>query len=150
MRILAVDWGEKRVGLAVSDESGRFALPRGFALRRSDREAIGKIVDLARQEGAETILLGLPLKMQGGEGDAAGRVRKLSTILEKASGLPVVLRDERLTTQEARERLRAAGVKPRDIPEKIDETAAVILLEDYFSELSGKAKAHAAGPQSQD
>ena len=125
MRYLAVDFGEKRIGLATSDASGMIATPRRTVPRRSDRAAIASIADFARREEVEALLVGLPHHDDGRENALAPRVRSFARKLGEALELPVAFADEHLTSHAAGSRYPNA---------EIDAAAAAVLLEDYLSE----------------
>ncbi len=130
MRVIGIDFGERRIGLALSDESGRWALPFTTLERQTDRRAVYRIADLARREGVELLVLGEPLGPDGEVGDAARRVRRFGERLSRVTGLPIVWVDETLTTVEAKERLREAGLdRPRQRHRR-DAVAAQILLQE--------------------
>jgi len=133
MRILAVDPGSRRIGLALSDEEARVALPletleRGGGADRAARE----VAAVARREGAGEIVVGLPLEMDGREGPSARRARRFGEAVGEAAGLPVVMWDERLTTAQASRALREGGVRARDERRIIDQAAATVLLQSYL------------------
>jgi putative Holliday junction resolvase len=128
MRALGIDFGERRIGLALSDADGRWAVPWRVIERRTDRRAIYRIADLARQEGISLLVVGEPRGLGGVAGPAAERVRRFGERLARVTGLPVRWVDETLTTVEARERLRAAGGDGRD--GQRDAVAAQILLQE--------------------
>ncbi len=130
MRTLGIDFGERRIGLALSDPEGRLALPWGTLERRNDRSAVRQIAELAAREGVGRLVLGDPRAGDGSAGPAAERVRRFGRRLAAVSGLAVELIDESLTSVEAAERLREAGLDPRRHREKIDAVAAQILLEE--------------------
>lgn len=130
VRALGIDFGERRIGLAVSDAEGRWAVPLTTLERRTDRRAAYQIADLARQEKVELLVLGEPLAPDGSAGEAAQRVRRFGRRLAKASGLPVRFVDETLTTVEAAERLAAIGADRREHAERRDAVAAQILLQE--------------------
>jgi putative holliday junction resolvase len=130
MRSLGIDFGEKRIGLAISDPEGRLAVPLTTLARRNDRSAIREIEEIARREGIGRLVLGEPVGLDGQRGEAAERVRRFGDRLAGITGLPVRLVNESLTTVEAQERLRAAGIDPRREPERIDAVAAQILLQE--------------------
>lgn len=130
MRVLGIDFGEQRIGLALSDAEGRWALPYATIERQTDRRAAYRIADLARREGVELLVLGEPLGLDGRAGDAASRVRRFGERLTRATGLPIRWVDEALTTVEATERLRAAGLDHRKDRERRDAVAAQILLQE--------------------
>ena len=130
MRLLGIDFGERRIGLAISDEAARLAVPLTTLERRDDRTAVGQIVELARREGVEALVLGDPVGLDGRRGPAADRIDRFARRLEAASGLPCQRVAETLTSREAERRLAAAGVARRRWPETIDQVAAQILLQE--------------------
>ncbi len=129
-RALGIDFGERRIGLAISDAEGRFALPLSTIERSTDRRAVYRIAELARDEGVELLVLGEPLGLDGAAGTAAERVRRFGARLARASGLPVRWVNEALTTVEAGQRLQHAGGDSRRHPERRDAVAAQILLQE--------------------
>jgi putative Holliday junction resolvase len=130
-RLLAIDFGERRIGLALSAD-GELVLPLQTLHRRTDREAVAQIVEAGRTEAVDGFVVGEPVLVDGSRGEAAQRTRSFAARLERASGLPVTLHPETLTTVAARERLRSTGVDLRRHPGRLDEVAAQILLEDYL------------------
>jgi len=134
-RILAVDWGSRRVGLALSDPSRLLARPLPTLLIKSAREAKEKIVEVARGEEADTVLLGLPLHMGGEEGSSARRVRKLGESL-CTEGFQVLYVDERMSSEEAMDWLRERGER-RPEKARIDQVAALLLLQGYLDAEGG-------------
>lgn len=129
MKALGIDFGERRIGLAISDPTGRFALPHGVVERDTDRRAVYRIVALVREQGVERLVMGEPRGLDGSIGEGVERARRFGRKLQKASGLDVTFVDEALTTVEAIERLREAGLDRRDRPELRDAVAAQILLQ---------------------
>ena len=127
MKLLGVDYGEKRVGLALTDDLGLLAHARGSVPREG---AADEIEDLAREEGARTAVVGLPLNMDGTEGQSARHARGFAEELKKR-GLAVTLFDERLTTVQARSLLREAGVNSRRAKDVLDGASAQLLLQAY-------------------
>jgi putative Holliday junction resolvase len=127
MRVLAVDFGEKRIGLATSDASGRIATPRVTLARRSDTRAVEDIARFCREEEVELVVFGLPRAADGTESPFASRVRSFARKFAANSGLPVRFHDETLTSVEAARRLPASAE-----PGRIDRTAAAVLLEDFL------------------
>lgn len=132
MRTLGIDFGERRIGLAISDSEGRLAVPHGTMERETDRRAAYRIAALAREEEVERLVLGEPRGLDGSAGENVDRVRRFGARLEKASGLPIVYVNEALTTVEAAERLAEAGTDRRDRPELRDAVAAQILLQEIL------------------
>ena len=134
MRVLALDVGEKRIGVAVSDPLGIAA--RGLAvLKRTDLPAdLAEIARMAREEGAGLVLVGLPLELGGEEGEASRRVRIFAERVREATGLEVLLWDERLTTVQADEVLRGRGLGWRERKRVVDRVAAAAILQEYLDE----------------
>ena len=141
MRALGIDFGEKRIGLAISDGEGRLAVPLATLARRDDRSAMAAIAEIARREGIERLVLGEPVSLDGSRGPAAARVRRFGARLAARTALPLSFVDEALTTVEAAARLRAAGVDPRRHPERVDATAAQILLQEDLDRAGGEGRA---------
>ena len=133
MRTLGIDFGERRIGLAISDAGGTFALPFATLERKSDAAAIARIGEIVRDEEVEALVVGEPRNVDGTRGPAAERARGFAEKLRAATGLPLRLIDEALTTVAAAERLREAGVDAKRARERIDSVAAQILLEDALA-----------------
>lgn len=133
-RILALDLGKKRIGLALSDELGVTAQGLETLERQGRRADIEVLRRLTVQRGVTKILLGDPLHMSGEVSEQGEYTREFARELERKTGLPVVFRDERLTSWEAAQTLREMGVldSPRGM---IDRMSAVILLQGYLDEL---------------
>ena len=130
--ILALDLGEKLVGAAVSDER-LVTTKRLPPLKRSNwKKLLQDVRYLLERFDAKTIVVGLPLRMDGSEGDAAANVRRQALNLAKSVPQPVYLQDERLTSRAAMENLKAEGVKPEEIPALIDGEAAAMILRDFL------------------
>lgn len=127
---LGVDWGRRRVGVAVSDELGRMAHPVSTLEPKSLTGLVQSLAALARERGVTTIVLGLPKHMNGVEGESAVAVRKLAAELEGA-GLTVTFWDERLSSWEAEGRLREGGVSSR-AKGRVDRAAATLLLQSFL------------------
>lgn len=129
-RILAIDWGERRIGLAISDPRGVIATPAGFLTRRAGkRPPLAKIVEKARELDARGLVLGLPLDENGDDTPRATEVRSIAAELERRTGLPVELVDERYTTAAARRAVRTLGGKPQERPGDVDALSATVLLQ---------------------
>lgn len=136
MRRLSLDPGARRVGLAWSDGECEIALPLK-TLDARDKGLVPQLCAEIAELGAEEVVIGLPLMLDGTESEGARRSRQLAAKLEaatEAAGTPVrvVLWDERLTTASAQRSLRGAGVSARDQKDKIDQVAATILLQSYL------------------
>ena len=133
MRILAIDFGEKRIGLALSDPDTRLALPLTTLNRRSDKEAIAAITQIVQDQQVSQLVVGEPLNMDGSRGDSARRTASFARKLQSATGLQCVMVDETLTSIAARDRLIEAGVDLRRHPDRVDAVAAQLLLEEFLA-----------------
>jgi putative Holliday junction resolvase len=125
---MAVDYGVRRIGLAVSDESESLALAYGVT------DGIEGVVRAAREAGAGALVVGLPLNMDGSMGSAARKARRFAEELKGLTGLAVELFDERLTSDEAKRRLAGAPLKRSRKREQVNVVAAQIILEGYLGE----------------
>lgn len=131
MRVLGVDFGLRRIGLALSDESGALATPlRSFTIA-SVREAPAAVAAAARETGVGAVVVGAPLGLEGEEGrPEVRRVRRFATALRRESGLPVHLVDESLSTREAEEKMGVRGMGTRD--EALHAAAAAVILQRWL------------------
>ncbi|HWQ54517.1 MAG TPA: Holliday junction resolvase RuvX [Bryobacteraceae bacterium] len=134
-RILALDVGKNRIGLAVSDPLGLTAQGLPNLVRTRKRDDIDALARLAAEKEAGLILVGNPINMSGKEGRQSGWVREFAEALERRTGLPVKLWDERLTTVEASRVLRSSGIGIEKRAAAIDRLSAVILLQSYLDSL---------------
>ena len=146
MRVLGLDLGDRRIGIAISDETGTVAQGRGVYPRRGSKEDLSYLAELCRQEGVERIVVGLPLNMDGSEGDQARKARAFAQALAVETGLPVELLDERLTTVEADRVLRKAGLRERKRRGVRDELAAVLILQAWLDRRRGERAEAARSP----
>lgn len=133
---LGVDWGRARVGVAVSDESGVMAHPLETLHGGSPADVAAALMKLAVDRGAGAVVLGLPLNMDGSEGDSARAARALAAALE-SQGLRTILRDERLSTWRAEAMLTERGARGRAKKERRDRAAAAVILQGYLDEQRG-------------
>lgn len=138
-RVLAVDWGERRIGLAVSDPAG--VIPTGLdtVQARGFDDGVGRVARVAREHEVERIVVGLPLLMSGARGEAAETAERFAEALGARTGLPVDTYDERLTSALSERRLRETGQRPSRVRGRVDQGAAIALLESYLSRLRGEA-----------
>jgi putative Holliday junction resolvase len=139
MRWLGLDIGEKTIGVAVSDEGEVVATPLRTLPRRGgsgDLEAVGQVL---QEIGAGGVVLGLPLTLEGHEGDAARRVRALGSRLADHLGCPVHYWDERFTTVQAEQALLEGNVRRRRRREVVDKVAASIILQSFLDRAAGGA-----------
>jgi putative holliday junction resolvase len=139
VKVLGVDWGERRIGLAVSDERGVIANPAGFIIRRpGKRPPIAKLIEKAKELGAASFVVGLPLDGNGDDTPRAAEVRRVAEELSKRTGMTVELVDERYTTAAARRAVRELGGKPEERPGDIDALSATVLLQHVLTTRSGR------------
>lgn len=141
MRILGLDYGSKTVGVAVSDPIGFTAQGVEIIRRKSEnkmRQTLARIEELIAQYQVEEIVLGLPKNMNNTLGDRAEKSLELKETLERRTGLPVVMWDERLTTVSANRVLMETGVRRENRKEHVDEIAAVFILQGYLDYLANK------------
>lgn len=132
-RLLAVDWGDKRIGLAVSDELGMLASPVGVIARRAGkRPPIAELMRQAESLGATGYIFGLPLDPAGAETDRTREVREVAAKLAERQPLPVRLVDERFTTSAALRSIREQGGSTRGRKGDVDAMAACVLLESVL------------------
>ncbi|MGE5327587.1 MAG: Holliday junction resolvase RuvX [Deltaproteobacteria bacterium] len=130
-RILAIDYGRKRIGLALSDELGLTAQPLGMLARTNRRNDLRRLREICRKHGVSRIIVGHPLHMTGAAGEMADEAARFSDRLAKELRMKVELVDERLTTWEA-ERMAAETQSKRRKGRALDDVAAAILLRDYL------------------
>jgi putative Holliday junction resolvase len=127
---MAIDWGDRRIGLAVSDPLRIIASPAGHLLRRAGkRPPIAKLIDRARELEVTEFVVGLPLDEAGEDTPRAAEVRTVALELERRTGMPVSLVDERYTTAAARRAVREMGGRPEERPGDIDALSATVLLQ---------------------
>ena len=134
-RILAVDFGEKRIGLATSDADETLATPRLTLRRSSDDAAISAIARFAREEEIGSVVVGIPRSPEGVESPFGARIRGFAAKLTAKTGLEVRFHEETLTSDEAHRRL-----PPGSSREAVDRAAAAVLLEDFLSSAGAKAR----------
>ena len=139
-RILGVDFGRARIGIAVSDELGLLAHP--VTTIPTSREAAKQIADIVREKNAERVVIGLPRHMNGSEGEAAGEALAFAEKLRKLLPCEVVTWDERLTTIAANRALREGGRKTRDSRNVVDQVAAQMILQGYLDGLQSARDHH--------
>ncbi len=131
-RILALDYGKKRIGLAISDPLGFTAQGLETLQRSRLREDLAKLAALAKDREVEMFLLGDPIRMSGEPGRGSEAVREFASRLQQVSGLPVAFWDERLTSVEANRVLRESGISLDKRRAAVDRMAAVLLLQSYL------------------
>ncbi len=136
MRILALDLGTKRIGIAVSDELKMIATPLEYIAAEPFAEFLARLREILREKEVELIIIGLPRNMDGSYGPAALRVQEFVAVLKDALTIPLKTLDERLTTVQAQRFLIQGNVRREKRKEKVDKTAAAILLQGYLDSLA--------------
>lgn len=142
-RILGVDFGARRVGLAISDPTATIAQPLTVLVRRAGkRPPVQAIADLAAEHDAQHIVVGLPLTLAGGESDWTREVRAFGEKLAARTGLGVTFADERMTSVAAERAVRSLGLRKaeREKKERIDAAAAVLILQAYLDALDRQSE----------
>jgi putative Holliday junction resolvase len=132
MRVLAIDHGTKRVGLALSDETGTIALPLQFLDAEPAAKLFERLKEIADERKVEEIVVGLPRNMNGTYGPAAEKARDFVGALKQVLTVPIHTWDERLTTVQANRFLIDSGMRREKRKERVDQTAAAILLQSYL------------------
>ena len=132
MRILCLDVGERRVGVAISDPGGILAQPLQVFQPKGRRDLVAVAARLVKKEGAERVVVGLPLLLDGRRGEQARRVEAVAEALQEALSVPVVLWDERFSSAEADEALREAGLRADRRKRRLDMAAAALILQAYL------------------
>ena len=135
MRIMAIDYGDARIGLAVSDPTGLICGEAWTMEEWNFERAAQRISDEAKKRSDELLVLGLPRNMDGTEGVRAEKSRALAAMLEELSGIPVTLWDERRSSIEAHAILHASGKRERAHRKTVDAVAASLILEGYLGSL---------------
>lgn len=136
MRILALDHGTKRIGIAISDELKIIAQPLEFVAAEPFANFIARLKELIRDKEVELILIGMPRNMDGSYGPAALKVQEFVAVLKETIAVPIKTWDERLTSAQANRFLLQANVRRAERKQKVDKTAAAILLQSYLDSRS--------------
>lgn len=139
MRVLGIDLGTRRIGLALSDPEAAFAFPLSVLERHGGKRDLEALSALVREREVERIVVGLPLHLDGGAGEAARSAREFAEALARVTALPVDLFDERWTTREALRSLRDSAPKRRRRKGEVDAVAATLLLQSWLARAGGAA-----------
>ncbi len=139
IRVLAIDYGERRLGIALSDPSGRVAQPLTVVERSNDRQAVDSITGLLDDYEVTQIIVGDPRSLSGRTGVQAAKVKKFAAALREACDISVETYDERLSSKEARTQLVAAGVSGRRVKGLVDKVAASLFLQSYLDREARRA-----------
>ena len=136
MRILALDHGTKRIGIALSDELKMIAQPLEFVAAEPFIEFVTRVKEIIREKEVELILIGMPRNMDGSYGPAALKVQEFIAVLKDLVAIPIKTWDERLTSAQAQRFLIEGGVRRQERKQKVDKMAASILLQSYLDSLT--------------
>jgi len=139
-RVLAIDLGSKRVGVAVSDELRVAVRPLPALARTPWKRLCAAIVKLCEEFDVKMIVLGLPLRLDGSEGDAANEVKRIARNLTLSLKLPVEFQDERYTSKDAEANLQRNGLQAERVAEQVDSESAAIILNDFLSRPNATAQ----------
>lgn len=134
---MGVDYGRRRVGVALGDASGALAVPLTTIRRRAGKRApVGRLLELATRHGVRRTVVGLPLDPEGRESEWTEEVREFAAQLAARGGFPVEFQDERYSSVEAEARIRSAGLprKKKENKARIDAAAAAIILQDWLDD----------------
>ena len=135
MKVMAIDYGDARTGVAISEASG-FLAGETLVIKEWNAQALAqKLVDKAKECGAERIVLGLPKNMDGTDGPRAEKSRELAAMLQALDAPPITMIDERRTTVDAHRILSEAGRRGKKRKETVDAVAATLILETYLNSL---------------
>jgi len=132
-RLLAIDLGAKRVGIAVTDELQITVTPLERLERRSWKDLLRRVAALIETYDARALIIGLPLNMDGTQGVAAEDARRLAENFRKSLNVPVFLQDERLTSLAAESEMKGGGAAPEEIMQRVDSESAAIILRDFLA-----------------
>lgn len=131
-KVLAIDLGEKRIGLAICDATRIVAAGYGVMARKSRQEDFARYAQIIADEAITLIVVGLPITLGGEEGQRATWVRDYAAALQQSVNVPVVLWDERFSTKQAEDSLRERGKRGKRLRERLDAVAAAFILQDYL------------------
>jgi putative Holliday junction resolvase len=130
---LAIDFGLKRVGLAMSDPGGALALPYATLVKKDNSQLLNEIKDVLDREGVDCLVVGLPVGLEGEETLTTRQARNFARRLSRITSRPVHLQDETLSSSEAAQRLRESGLSARKQKPVLDQMAAVVILESFLA-----------------
>jgi putative Holliday junction resolvase len=140
MSLLGLDFGERRIGVALAEAGGTTARPLTIIVRESRNRDLARLRQIVEGFGVEVVVVGLPLNMDGTSGQAVRRARRFANQVQHQLGLRVELWDERLTTWEADQQMLEAGLTPERRRELRDAVAAALILQDYLQSREGQVE----------
>ena len=146
MRVLGLDYGSRRIGVAVCDELGMTAQGVGTVVRKNRDAELAAIAVFIERFGVESIVVGYPVRLDGSEGIQCGKVNRFIRRLQIRFTIPVIRRDETLSTKEAEELLRETGVRREKKRRIVDRLAASIILQGYLDALAREGKTGQMAP----
>ncbi len=144
-RVMGIDFGEKRLGISMSDPGGVVAGSPSVIEARTLQGAVAKVAELVEQEGIAEVVVGYPVSLRGGAGPQAAKVSEFAALLSQSCGKAVALWDERYSTVEAQRLLQNLSKKVRKQKEKLDAIAAMLILQSYLD-----SKSSGPGPATTD
>jgi putative Holliday junction resolvase len=133
MKFLAIDYGQKRTGIALSDPGGVLAFPRATIIMRGKDAFFAELLTLAEAEAAEAFVIGLPLRENGEDSETTRQTRNMAARLKRRTPLPVYFMPEALSSHDAQTRLRMAGKNNETIRDALDKAAATAILESFLA-----------------
>lgn len=145
-KVLAIDLGEKRIGLAISDETRTIAAGYDVIKRKSRKEDFARYAAIALDQDITLIIMGLPITLSGAEGQRAAWVRDYTAELQEHLDIPIEFWDERFSTKQAEASLRARGKRGKRLRERVDAVAAAFILQDFLDVSSSKLDASSNTP----
>ena len=131
-RLLGIDFGTRRIGLALSDPTGTLASPLPFLENTGIPEVVSKLKELVQSHGVETVVVGLPRNMDGTYGPSADKVREFISQIRPQLPAKIVTQDERLTTAQASRDLSQIGLSQRELRKKVDSSSASLILQQFL------------------
>lgn len=135
MKILGIDYGSRRIGLAISDELGITARPLSVIARKNIERDLDVLESVIRENAVEQIVIGLPLRLDGTKGIQCEKVERFAEQLKSRIAIPLIFRDEALSTWEADELMISAGMKSRKRKKIVDKVAAAVILQGHLDAL---------------
>jgi len=139
-RVIGLDVGDKKIGVALSDPSQVLATPLKTIIRENDKKAVSEILQLTEKYGTSTVVIGLPYSLDGSIGKQAEKVLSFSRQIARVIKAEIVMQDERLTSVSAGQKLREAGKKRSKLKNEIDAAAATIILQSYLDETNSNSE----------
>ena len=131
-RALGIDFGTRRIGLALSDPTGILASPLPFLENTGIKQVVSKLKEMVESQGIETIVVGLPRNMDGTYGPAVERVRSFIAQIQSEISAKIVTQDERLTTSQASRDLAGMGLSQKELRKKVDSSSATLILQQFL------------------